>query len=125
MDRAIAAAIEAIDAKIAMLQESRAALLRALGVDAPKRRGRPPGRKKAKRAGAKNSGAKRARRGENRDKVLAALSSRPKPVKVISARSGVPSPGVNAVLSALVQAGSAEKVGRGQYRKMGKTAAKK
>jgi len=120
MDKAIAAAIKAIDAKIAVLEESRAALMKALGVDAPKRRGRPPGRRKGKR-----SGAKRARRGENRDKVLAALSSKPKAVKDISAQSGVPSPGINAVLSALVKAGRVEKVGRGQYRRRGRATGKK
>ncbi len=83
----------------------------ALGGSA--RRGRPAARKVARPG-------RRAKRGENQKRVLAALSRTPMGVKDIASSSGVTSPSVNAVLSLLTKAGLVVKKGRGQYALKGK-----
>lgn len=118
----ISTEIAAKEREIGRLRSEVTALERALSALSGKvatRRRRSAGKKKSKKAG------RRAKRGENPKRVLAAMSSKSMAVKDISAKSGVSSPTINAVLAALTKQGKVERKGRGSYRLKGRTAAKK
>ena len=104
--------------EIGRLRSEVTALKRALSALSDKvatRRGRSVARK----------AGRRAKRGENPRRVLAAMSSKPMAVKEISVKSGVSSPTINAVLTALTKQGTVERKGRGLYRRKGRASAKK
>jgi len=108
--------------EIGRLRSEVTALERALSALSGKvatRRGQSAGKKKSKKAGT------RAKRGENPRRVLAAMSFKSMAVKDISAQSGVSSPTINAVLTALTKRGTVERKGRGSYRLKGRASAKK
>ena len=115
----IATEIASKKREIGRLREEVRALERALSALS----GRPATRR-AQSAG-KTKARRRAKRGENPRRVLAAMSSKPLAVKDISAQSGVSSPTINAVLTALTKRGLVERRGRGLYRLKGKASAKK
>ena len=108
--------------EIGKLQTEVTALQRALSALSGKvatRRGRSTAKKKRKKAG------RRSKRGENPRSVLAAMSSEPMAVKEISAKSGVSSPTINGVLTALTKRGKVERKGRGEYRLKRRASVKK
>ena len=95
-----------LQSEVSALKRALSALSGAVGA----RRGRPAGKKKTRR---------RAKRGENPKRVLAAMSSKPMAVKDISAKSGVASPTINAVLTVLKKKGKVQRKGRGSYQLKG------
>ena len=98
-----------LQSEVSALKRALSALSGAVGA----RRGRPPGKKKTRKTG------RRAKRGENPKRVLAAMSSKPMAVKDISAKSGVASPTINAVLTVLKKKGKVQRKGRGSYQLKG------
>jgi predicted Rossmann fold nucleotide-binding protein DprA/Smf involved in DNA uptake len=115
----ITAEIVAKEREIARLRAEVSALgraLSALGGKVVTRRGPSAGKKRTKKA------RRRAKRGENPRRVLAAMSSKLAAVKDISAKSGVSSPTINAVLVSLTKQGKVERRGRGTYRLKGRRA---
>jgi len=118
----IAIEIAAKEREIGRLRTEVSALQRALSAlsgKAATRRSQSAGKKRSKKAG------RRAKRGENPKRVLATMSSKSMAVKDLSAKSGVSSPTINAVLAALTKQGKVERKGRGSYRLKRKAVAKK
>ncbi len=105
------AEIQRLQKEVRGLEGALAALKRSPG---PGR----PAKKRTARAG------KRAKRGENPAKVLRAMSKKPMAVKDISAKCGVKSPSINALLNNLAKAGKVVKRARGLYALKGKTLTK-